>query len=389
MKKTSQVWLLAGLGAYAALTLHAHAEGLLAIDNPAKNNLGNGTYAHVEAFQGNDSVAIRHYGNDWQGNFSPRSGTNIGVLAARSEIGGQWNGFQLGALHRAQALVEANRDTTDLAQQYSSNAGYSQGRTYLLDYHIQGFEADGVRLSKRMQWRLSDQWHLDGGAGVSMLQGKQIKLETVSGQVIALNTQDFNANATQDTVSSTMDTSGNGNFNTPFGAHPTLSGQGFAADIGFVLERIDGLRLEAAVNDLAGSIAWKNVPRYTSDYNTATKYFDANGYVRFNPAVTSQSSYGNVEQTLDPKLWLAASYPLGPVEAKAATSYLRGYWFTQLGLGHRVSPHCVVEADYDLRFQTVRLAVQYHYAYLGVRTDNANLDQAKAYGLTFGLNIPF
>ena len=49
----------------------------------------------------------------------------------------------------------------------------------------------------------------------------------------------------------------------------------------------------------------------------------------------------------------------------------------------------MVEADYDLKFQTVRLAVQYHYAYLGVRTDNANLDQAKAYGLTFGLNIPF
>ena len=136
-----------GLFLSVVFPLLGHAEGLLAVDNPARNGQERGVYASLEAFEGNDQVAMRQYGGGWQGDYTPRNGTNLGLLAARAETGVQWQGYRLGALYRAVALVEASRDASDLVRQYKQSNGYDLGRTYQLDYRLKGFEADGAHLS--------------------------------------------------------------------------------------------------------------------------------------------------------------------------------------------------------------------------------------------------
>lgn len=379
----------AALLAALVISSTTKADGLLAVDNPANNGLIRGAYADVQAFEANDSIAMRQYGDDWQGDYSPRGGDNLGLLFVRAETGAQWNGFRLGALYRAEALVHANRDATDLVWQYKNSSGYDVGRTYQINYRIEGFEANGARLSKSFQTDLANNWNMSWGAGVSLLNGKRIKVETMTGQVISLSSTDFNANVTQNSTDSDIDTSGAGKFNPPFGARPDVSGQGYALDLGVILRREDGLRLEAAVNDLAGSINWKNLPNYAANYNTATKYYDANGLVNFNATATAQSSYLSLTQKLDPKLWLAAAYPVAGLEVQLATSYTQGEWFPELGLAYAVSPQWRISTSYDTRFGTLQIAVRNPWLYFSLRSDKLDFSQAKAYGVSGGVQVAF
>ena len=337
-----------------ALSCWAQAEGLLAIDNPANNSQSAGAYVTAQAFAGNDQVAISQYGANWQGDYSPRSGTNLGLLVARAEAGVQWQGYRLGALYRADALLETNRDSSDLARQYLNSAGYDTGRNYQLAYQLKGFDAKGLRLSKSFQQALhSGPWQIDLGLGLAYLQGQSVKLQTASGQVMTVNAKDVTANANLSTADSRTNVADALNFNAPYGRLLTPSGEGYAVDVGLVLRHASGLGLEVAVADAAGVMNWKDLPTNAETYNTANKYFDANGFAQFNPTATRTSSYQNLKQTLDPKLWLAANYPLGDFRVQGAASAISGYWFPELSVKYLINPAWQLAAQYDTYFNTL------------------------------------
>jgi hypothetical protein len=381
------------------LPLAAQAEGLLAIDNPATHSTHPApstdstptrAYAQIEAFAGNDQVAMREYGGDWNGSYTPRGGVNLGLAVLRAESGVQWSSYRLGALWRGEALVQTNRDTSDLVQQYKTSAGYSPERRYALDYQLTGFEADGARLSKHFHTQDFGAWQADWGLGLSYLRGQRITINTVSGEVVTINTKDFNATARQALSDSQMNTADLASFNAPNGRHASVSGTGYAVDMGLALQhKATGARVELAVADLLGAMDWQNLPTNVSRYTTATKYYDANGYLNIYPSTTRASNYHNLQQVLDPK-WLASvHYPLGEMELSGWASYTQGYWFPQMGVGYALPDAWQVKADYDLRFGTWGLALQHPRFGLGLRTDDLSTQTAKAYGLAASFNIPF
>lgn len=385
MRKNGLLGLL-----FALCPLLGGAAGLLAIDNPAKNEQQRQAFASVEAFEGNDQVAMRQYGGDWQGAYSPRTGTNIGLLAARAEAGVQWAGYRVGTLYRAEALVQANRDTSDLVQQYSTRSGYEIGRTYALDYQIKGFEATGLHISKSFQRQLGSHWRLDWGLGLSYLRGKRVKLETASGQIVTINAKDFDAGVNFNDTDSQIDVTDRMQFSEFLGHQDDPSGQGYSLDAGLVLRHQEsGASIEFAIADLSGRMDWGNLPANVMSISNANKYYDSDGFVHFNRTVGGSNSYRNLSQTLDPKLLLAASYPMGDFELQGAASYTQGYWFPQAGIQYRINPQWAVKADFDFRFNTLGLALQHRWFYLGLRMDGTNGATAKAYGVTGGITLPF
>lgn len=386
MKEIRKPSLALGIALCAPL---AWADGLLALDNPAKNGAATAAYAGAEAFEGNDQVAMRQYGKDWKGDYTPRADHNIGLLTARAEAGVQWDGYRLGTLYRAIGLAQANRDTADLLRQYKTDSGYDSGRSYLVDARVGGFEADGVRLGKRFALEAAGGWQIDWGGAGALLRGRRVRVDTAGGQVVAQDTRDVNAGAIWSSTDSRTDTSGAGAFNPPYGARPAWSGQGFAVDTGIVLRRQDGLTLEAAVNDLAGRMSWKNLPLHVINYNSANKYYDADGTVHFNALASARSGYLDLSQRLAPKVWLAAGYPLGAFDLQATGSFTRGYWFPELGAIWRIAPQWRLGGGYDVHFKTVALTLRHRWFYAGLRTANLDLTQARAYGAQGGLNIPF
>jgi len=362
----------------ALIPLAVQAEGLLAVDNPARNGAATGAYAGVEIYQANDGLSIRQDGKSWLSGHARSSGKSLAVLSARAEAGVQWDGFRVGALYRAEAMVRTNRDAADLVRQYSEGSGYDPGRVYHLDYRISGFEADGLRVSKTLQTRLGADWQLDWGMAASWLHGRRVKLETAGGQATAVSTQaysarPYDADVSLDSMDSRVDTSGGGRFNPPFGEQPGISGQGAALDLGLILRRADGLRLELAVNDLAGRMVWKNLPEYAANYNTATRFYDSRGYVNFRPLIASQSCYRDLVQTLEPKLRLAAGYPAGTVAGGAldflvAVTHAHGSWFPEVGIAFHQASQWGVSVSYDLRFRTTMIALRYRDLHIGVNS---------------------
>ncbi|OGB73230.1 MAG: hypothetical protein A2496_09410, partial [Burkholderiales bacterium RIFOXYC12_FULL_60_6] len=327
----------------------------------------------------------------WAGQYSPSPGSNIGLLAARAETGVQWHGYRLGIYQRADALVEASRDTADLVQQYKRQSGYSLGRTYALNYRLKGFEASGARLSKSFQLDMASPWQIRVGLGLSYLKGQRVKLETINGQIVTINTKDFNATANRQTTSDeSLDLSGFPK-NSPLLAQLTApSGAGYAADVGLVaVHPGSNAVFELAIADLFGQIDWSHLPNTSTNYNSATKYYDANGWVNFNPNLSKAITFQNLNQKLDPKLRLAVNYSLGNFELKAATDYTQGYWFPQTGVGYHITPQWAFFVDLDWRFNTLGLSVQHDWFYLSLKTDNLNLNAAKAYGLTAGVLAQF
>lgn len=366
----------------------AQAEGLLLIDNPARNTEPVGVYAVVEGFEASDAVAIRQFIGDWQGTYTPQSGNNIAVMAARAEVGVQWNGYRLGTLYRAQALVQANRDTSDLVRAYNTRSGYEAGRAYAMDYRMSGFAANGLRLGRGQQLDLGTDWAVRWGVSGSLLNGSQLKLENANGQALALNAQDFNANVAMQTTNSAMDTRDPTQFNPFVQTQQGFGGQGYAVDAGAFFQRSDGLQIEVAVNDLAGQMDWKNVPMRLTNYSTATKSYDADGYVHYNPTATTLSSYVNTTQMLDPKLWLAVSYPLGSTQLQIATSHIADIWLPELNATFAVATDWRLKTGYDVRFGTLLLALQHPHFELSLRTDDLALGQAKGYGLRLAVTLP-
>lgn len=389
MKITFPIYLQAKLSIFALLTAGpALAEGLLTIDNPANNPETSGVYLSAEAFQANDALAIRQYLGEWRGEYSPRAGTNAGLLSARTEIGAQWHGFRLGALYRAQARVETNRDTTDVVRQYNTDSGYDAGRSYVLDYKSAGFSANGLRLSKSVTIPLGEQWISRWGAAAALLEGKQLKVETTSGSVIALDAKDFSANANLTSANNNLDINDPILFNPFVRPQQAFGGQGYAVDAGLVLRRDDGLQMEVAINDLAGRMDWKNVPQRFTSYNTATKYFDAQGYARFNATASAMSSFVNYGQELDPRVWLAVSYPLGRYEAQLATSYSQNLWLPEVNVRFPITADWRMKGGYDTHFSTVLVGLQHQWFECSMRTDNLDLTRAKGYGINMAVTIP-
>jgi hypothetical protein len=305
------------------------------------------------------------------------------------EVGVQAQGYRLFALQRGDAFVQSNRDTADLVHQYQTSSGYDAGRNYVLDYSMRGFEADGLGFSKAWQTSFGDRWQLRTGIGLSYLRGKRLKLETTTGQVVALDAKDINAAVSSDSSNTSLNTSNFSDFNAPYGRQAKFSGDGYSLDGGVVLQNTDsGLRIELGLADVAGQIDWKNVPSNLTNYNSASKYFDTNGYVQFDPTATRTSTYRNLTQTLPLKVHFAVAYPWRAWEVEGSTSYTQGNWFPQLGARYKMTPNWTLCADYDLRFGTLGVGMEHRWFQWSIRTDNADLNAAKAYGLSAQIRIP-
>jgi hypothetical protein len=376
--------------------IFGHCAGLLAVVNPSENGQTRQAYVAIEAFEGNDQVSMTEYGGDWSGHYAPRNGVNLGLAMVRMESGVQLSGYRLGGIFRAEALLQTNRDSSDLVQQSKTSASYSVNRTYSLDYKIKAFQADGVRFSKAFRFESTGKWQIDGGVGLSKLRGRHISLSNVQGEVVAVTPTEFSGSAKQSVSDSSINTlplTATGvdllSFNAPFGRQAQAYGSGYALDLGIVmLHPTTGTRLSIAVDDISGRIDWRDVPTNISNYSTSTKYYDANRYLNSYPSSTRTSSYENIGQTLDPKWLMTFSRPVGNFELLGALNYTQGYWFPQVGISYPVLPKLRMKVDYDVRFETIVWAIEHDLLIVSLRSDNWRIEAAKAYGLTASFKIP-
>lgn len=367
-----------------------HADGLLAVQNPANMRGETALYAELDAFEASNALPVRAWGANWGGAYTPDVGSNIVLAVAHAEAGVQWNHTRLGALYRAQVLVHANRDTMDLARQYITNAAYESGRTYGLDYQLVGFAADGLRLSHGREIHSFSGWTLHGGVGLALLRGVQLKVESAAGQVTTIGSHDLGANVSWNTVHSGMNTEDATAFNPFVRAPGELAGNGWALDVGMRAKHADGWTFELAANDIAGEMLWNNVPQRVSELNTSTRYYDANGYVHFNPMASATSRFVNFRQALDPRWRMVLGYELSPSnQMQWAANQWGNVMLTEWIGTHRFSSGLEMQMSYAPRFGSIGIQWRSHGLQLALRSDALDLWQAHAYGMTLGYSVAF
>jgi hypothetical protein len=377
--------IIAILASFAALAVQtALAEGLLAVVNPATRALPAENLSVTfrgQFFEANDYTSMRHFSDDWRGNYTPHEGKNLGVSYARADVFAREASWSVGYFYRQDILLESNKDTTDIVHANKTGTPVSIGRTYDISLAMNGFEAQGVRLDKAFTWQTQRAWNATVGVGASLLKGQRTRMGQAHGNALSTATgYTYNLNMTDADSNKTY----------PFMPSGEVSSTGYALDLGLRLQWQNGERLDIAVNDLVGEIRWRNLPLTTMDANSATATYDAQGYILFNPTVTGQNSRTGLTQKLDTKGRVQFHAPLAPgVSANLGAEWIKDNLFPSLGLEYAASHALGMTADYDTRFKTFGLGATWHDAYLSVRTQSLNFDQSRGYGVKVGFELKF
>lgn len=366
----------------AASTPPAHAlESVLAFTDPTEAASGNtAILARFHYFTGNDSLAMREYQGNMQGNYHPREGRNIGLLSERAEISGQAGGWRVGVFQRREALIGSGRETTDLLRLYKSHSPATPGQSFVVDMDFQAYDATGWRINKAWRWNLADR-EATIGIGYSRLEGRRVRAGTATGSMTSLSAGNYGYAISFDDA----DTRKTYPFQTP----GLPEGQGEAWDMGLSLKDASGQRLYLIANDLGARIRWRDIPSTLATANTGVTSTDADGYIVYAPALSGRNFRRDFTQNL-PHRWVAgAEVPWQNFTLLGALSRQENINFPMVGVAWAFAEKWRLQGDYDLRFGSIGLKLTSPITYLALRTSKANLAEASAYGISAGLHWMF
>lgn len=374
--------LLLGLGLSGLQAPAGALESVLAFGNPAETASGGiGVSAALHYFIGNDPLSARQYQGDWQGNYHPRNGLNIGLLSTRAEAGAQAAGWRLSAVRRTELLIESGREMTDLMRLYKTREPLPAGQAYNVDLHYAGYEAKGWRIDKAWNWKARGGHDLSFGLGYSLLQGNRVRAGAAQGSLASLGGGNYG-------YAVKMDDAYTGKTY-PFQTPGTPEGNGGSADLGLEWKTPQGVRLEWIANDLLGRMRWRDVPGTVANAGTGVTSTDANGYIVYAPALSGRNARRDFTQKLPVRWGLGAEVPWRDFYVLGSLSHLQHTSFPLLALGWKFAEGWRVQADYDLRFKTYGFKLAGSRAFFAVRTSQRDLGEAQAYGVSAGVSWIF
>ena len=345
---------------------------------------GNGKPAaalSLQAFAGNDPVSLQQFAGDWQGDYHPRSGRNLGILSARMELGAHWEGWSVGRVARRDILVDFSRDTTDLYHLYKTRQAAPAGETFALDARYLAYGAEGWRLAKAWTWQgaAGESWSL--GLGYATYGNTAMRVGSANGNIQSLGGGDYRyALNYSDAYTSNV---------YPFIKPGQPSGHGQSWELGGRWCSAGGTRITLLGNDLFGRMHWREIPTTVARADTSTASTGADGYIAYQPALSGRNRREDWSLGLSPRWLIEAEVPVNNVRLLTSVSALEGNVFPLAGARWRLAGNWQIQADYDFRFETVGVRLQHPLGFLALRTDSAHLSQAKAYGLSAVVNIPF
>ncbi len=349
----------------------------LSAASPAHAGAAPGVYIDGQAFFANDIVPLVEINKDWSRGFHPLEGKNYALISTRVETGMQWQGFRLGYIERNEWLATGNRDSLDIVRTDRQKRDYDPGRNYTLDYRLRGFAADGARLTKAFSNELGSGWTLGWGGAASVLRGRRVRSEDISGSATGTGGRNFTASVDWTRDYSHTDTVADGFVAAYCDGSPLV--QGYSADFGITLARQDGLKFQWIASDVIGRMNWRDIPEKTlSGSNLPGAALPGGRKWRV-----------DLTQGLPVKHALSVSGPIRMAELEIGDTFFQGMHLPSIGLAKRIGADWTARLDYDFRFSTVGLGVSYRWLYLNLRSDSLSLNQARAFGFGLGARLEF
>jgi len=369
----------------------ALAQSALMVDNPAQ--VGSDV-PHVDlsaaTFVGNDIVAAKHFTDDpWPANYHRRSGENLAIGTERMQFVGVEQGWTFGAIYRQDWRLVTNADTVDAYAQSQRGDLAQQTRRYALDYDLNGFAADGLRLGHAWAMNLSSAGQLTFGIAGNLLRGRSLRQDKVNGQLTS-NAGTASLTATRDLINTDMraksiaEADGFSDFS-PAQPMDVPMGRGGSLDVGMRYTAANGAYVGIAADDLAGRIRWSQVPRLRLTVNDAQVQCVGNDCTASRIGADWTSTYESVTLRLTPRYLVEAAYPWQGLIMRARVESLKGDLFPVAGVDYALTPAWRVGLDYESRFGSVGISVNNPYFFCALRTDKPAVGSARTLGVSIGL----
>lgn len=111
----------------------------------------------------------------------------------------------------------------------------------------------------------------------------------------------------------------------------------------------------------------------------------AGGEAGFN----NTSRYQDVDLDPDPRMRLAAAWTRDALVLGASLSACRDLVLPEFSAGWRFAEEGIIALSYETRFDSIGIGVRYGPFQFALRADDTDLGDAKALGVTIGLNYHF
>jgi hypothetical protein len=333
------------------------------------------SYVDVQSVSYSEPIAIKSIMDKWQ---TPFKGGSKALTYDKAEVGFRWRKWQLGIVERYEYHLEFASPTAELIYLTKNHLPLEVGKEYELRIKAQQQYSRGLRLGFRQKFSPIFTAEL----AASYLQGKSFTDGAIRGaaQVTAEKEYDFQFDAdyfySRDVLFSR-------DVNSP-------EGSGYGLDLKFDWQPSERISAQLSIVDLTAKIFWNDAPHTSATATSATKTFDADGYVRYDPAISGFESNRNFTQTLPRKIFFSGKYQWSEnTELLAEIQDFEIVRFVSMGAGW-----CHNHSDcYQGLYNATAKAISLRYLGRGLRvelaSDDLNLNRARYFSAQMSFNQNF
>ena len=304
-------------------------------------------YLQTGYFIANDPVSLKEFFDKWKNDYHPRNGINLALQDFRSDIGTVVaKKYYLGLYHRYNVFIKTNRDFTDFYRTAKNKLPFDDLRTYDLHLKIEGIKESGILLFRQKTLHEDEESLLKVGAAVHMGVGHDMQGGTIDGSARVLNAKSYEIDARSDYY-----------YTHNYLYHLDVDRSyalGAGVDLSLYFRSMYyryEVRLE--VSDLLSRMYWFDLPYSYVNIQTKNKYYDENGYVKYNPSINGVEKYVNHTQTISPRYELTFRKSLmSDVSVSGIFAYGYDTFFPTLEVEKVFTQAQKLLVSYDVRFQS-------------------------------------
>ncbi|MDX2425944.1 MAG: DUF5723 family protein [Cycloclasticus sp.] len=345
-----------------AIATHADAEEYL-------------PYVDLQSVSYSEPIAIKSMIGKWQ---PPFRGGSTALTYNKAEVGFRRRNWQLGILERYDYLLDFSSQTAELVYLTENHLPLEVGKDYELRIKAKQHYSRGLRFA--YQQKISRAFTVELAA--SYLQGKSLTDGGIQGTAQVTAEKDYDFQFYADYFYS-RDVLFSREVSSP-------KGSGYGLDIKFDWQPNDRLSTQLNIVDLMGKIFWNNAPNTSATATSATKTFDADGYVRYEPAISGRESNKSFTQILPRKIFLSGKYQWSPnAELLAEIQDFEIVRFTSIGAGWCHNHRDCFQGLYNTTAKAISLRYLGHGLRAELASDNLKLHQAHYFVVQLSFNQNF
>lgn len=332
-------------------------------------------FVDVQSISYSEPIAIKSMMDKWQ---PPFSGGNTALTYNKAEVGFRWRSWQVGILERYDYLLEFSSQTAELIYLTENHLPLEVGKEYELRIKAWQQYSRGLRLAYRQQFSHAFTAEL----AASYLQGKSLTDGGIQGVARATAEKDYDFQFDADYFYS-RDVLFSRDVSSP-------KGSGYGLDVKFDWRPNERFSTQLNIVDFMAKIFWNNAPNTSATATSATKTFDADGYVRYDPAISGRESNKNFTQNLPRKIFLSAKYQWSSnTELLAEIQDFEIVRFTSIGAGWCRKYRDCFQGFYNMTAKAMSVRYLGHSLRFELASDNLNLNRARYFSTQISFSQTF